>query len=155
MHSQLRDRPLPPSAVRSRADLIALQRSAAERDAIAALAQLVEPSRFEQAFGAPLAQLSELVAAKTVTIPLLLRLAPPGTVDPTAFLYNNTMYVAAGLSSMALASVLFIRPVAERHFTQPAAAVVEVPPAAQQQLPPPPPPPLPHQRPSPPRNSEA
>lgn len=39
-----------------------------------------------------------------------MELAPPGTVDPTPFLYDSTCYVAAGLMSVAFLSNLAIRP---------------------------------------------
>ena len=42
-------------------------------------------------------------ASKTVTVPLLLKLSPPGTVDPSPFLYNDVFYGIAGCSALALA----------------------------------------------------
>ena len=83
--------------------------------AIAELAGRVDPTRFEAEFGAPLSRLGELVAAKTVTIPKLLAIAPAGTVDPTATLYNSTMYLMAGLLAVALVANLRVRPVDARH----------------------------------------
>eukprot|EP01052_Picozoa_sp_SAG31_P037484 SAG31_NODE_4848_length_2906_cov_3.759173_1_plen_56_part_00 len=38
-----------------------------------------------------------------VTIPLLLKLSPPGTVDPTPYMYDNIFYSIAGFSAIALA----------------------------------------------------
>ena len=79
------------------------------------LASKVDPTAFEAQFGAPLSNLEELIAAKTVTISKLLEIAPPGTVDPTPNLYNITMLVMAGLLAVAFFANLAVRPVAERH----------------------------------------
>ena len=38
-----------------------------------------------------------------MTLPLLLKLSPPGTVDPSPFLYNDVFYGIAGCSALALA----------------------------------------------------
>ena len=75
------------------------------------LAAKLDPERFAQAFGASLSQLDSLIAEKTVTISKLLEIAPVGTEDPTATLYNSTMYVMAGLLIMALAANLMVKPV--------------------------------------------
>ena len=42
-------------------------------------------------------------AGKTVTLPLLLKLAPEGTPDPSPLLYNDVFYGIAGCSALALA----------------------------------------------------
>lgn len=52
-------------------------------EAVADLAARVDPSSFSDKFGAPVEQVQALVDAKTVTIPRLLELCPPGTLDPT------------------------------------------------------------------------
>eukprot|EP01051_Picozoa_sp_SAG22_P013762 SAG22_NODE_1579_length_4066_cov_7.513486_3_plen_51_part_00 len=44
------------------------------------------------------------------TIPLLLELAPPGTTDPTPFLYDSTMYTAAAVIAAAGCCSLAITP---------------------------------------------
>ncbi len=84
-------------------------------NAIENLASKVDPAAFAEKFGAPIAQLDQLVAAKTVTIAKLMEIAPAGTVDPTPSLYNTTMYVMAGLLVVAFFANLFIRPVKEHH----------------------------------------
>ena len=56
---------------------------------------------FERAFGAPVSELETLVSANTVTIARLMELAPPGTVDPSPFLYDSTFYGMAGIISVA------------------------------------------------------
>jgi MFS family permease len=84
-------------------------------NAIADLAEKVEPSRFLDEFGAPVEQLQQLVAAKTVTIARLLELLPEGTPDPSTTLYNSTMYLMALLLAIALVANLLIQPVDPRH----------------------------------------
>ncbi len=79
------------------------------------LASKVDPTRFAEQFGAPISQLDTLIAQKTVTIGKLMELAPPGVADPSATLYNSTMYVMAGLLVVALVANLAVRPVAEEH----------------------------------------
>ncbi|MBL3609221.1 OFA family MFS transporter [Rhodovulum sulfidophilum] len=96
-------------------------------NAIEDLAAKVDPEVFRAAFGAPVAQLQELVAAKTVTIAKLMEIAPPGTVDPTPGLYNTTMYCMAALLVVAFFANLAIRPVRERHHhNEPELAAVPV-----------------------------
>lgn len=84
-------------------------------NAIADLSARVDPAAFAQKFGAPLAQLDQLVAAKTVTIARLMEIAPQGTLDPTPGLYNTTMYAMAALLVVAFFANLFIRPVKAHH----------------------------------------
>lgn len=83
--------------------------------AIRDLAGKVDPAAFADKFGAPLDQLQQLVAAKTVTIAKLMEIAPEGTIDPTPSLYNTTMYCMAALLVVAFFANLFIRPVKEHH----------------------------------------
>jgi hypothetical protein len=83
--------------------------------AIRDVASHVDPSRFAEKFSAPISDLDSLVAAKTVTLQRLMEIAPSGTVDPSATLYNSTMFVMAGLLAVALVANWWIRPVAARH----------------------------------------
>ena len=46
---------------------------------------------------------------------LALELLPPGTPDPSATLYNSTMFVMAGLLVIALVANALVRPVDPRH----------------------------------------
>jgi len=87
-------------------------------EAITNLAAKVDPAKFEDTFGAPLSQLSNLVAAKSVTVSKLMELVPEGTVDPTPNLYNSTMYAMAGLLFIALIANLFMKPVNEKHYVE-------------------------------------
>ena len=50
-----------------------------------------------------------------MTIAKLREIAPPGTVNPTASLYNQTMYLMAGLLFLALIANATMRPVHPRH----------------------------------------
>ena len=40
----------------------------------------------------------------------------PGTIDPSPFLYNNTMYTMAGLVSVASALHFMVGPVDKKYF---------------------------------------
>ena len=83
--------------------------------AIADLASKVDPAAFADRFGAPIAQLEQLVAARTVTISGLMEIVPAGTIDPTPSLYNTTMYCMAALLVVGFVANLFMRPVKEHH----------------------------------------
>ena len=45
-----------------------------------------------------------------------MEIAPSGTIDPSANLYNTTMYVMAGLLTVALIANALVRPVDPRHY---------------------------------------
>ncbi|MEM1301427.1 MAG: OFA family MFS transporter [Pseudomonadota bacterium] len=93
-------------------------RNSSKESAISDLASKVDPAAFAEKFGAPLAQLNELVAANTVTIAKLMEIAPVGTVDPTSTLYNTTMYCMAALLVIAFFANLMVRPVGEKHHVE-------------------------------------
>lgn len=68
------------------------------------LLELVEPEPFSQHFGgATLDQAQLLIDNKTLTISRLLEICPPGTMDPSALVFDKALAVAAGLSFVALA----------------------------------------------------
>lgn len=90
-------------------------REKAVGEAITDLVSKIEPGAFQTAFGAGVAQLPELVAAKTVTIAKLMEVVPAGTIDPTPTLYNQTMYLMALLLFIALVSNALMRPVSAKH----------------------------------------
>jgi hypothetical protein len=52
---------------------------------------------------------------KVVTINTLLTLSPAGTMDPTPFLYDSTMYFAASIVAIASVVSFFIRPVNSKY----------------------------------------
>jgi hypothetical protein len=83
--------------------------------AISELAALVDPARFAASFGAGIDELATLVAARTVTIPKLMEIAPAGTPDPTSSLYNSTMFLMAALLAVALVANALMRPVSPGH----------------------------------------
>ena len=83
--------------------------------AIVELAEKIADGDFVTAFGAGKDQLEALVAAKTVTIQSLLDVAPPGTINPSAMLYNSTMFAMAGLLVIAFFANLAVKPVHAKH----------------------------------------
>lgn len=83
--------------------------------AVHSLAAKVDPAVFAAKFGEPVTKLEELVKANTVTIAKLMELVPAGTPDPTAGVYNTTLYLMAGLLVVALVANWLVRPVAARH----------------------------------------
>jgi len=90
---------------------ITLLRSKSELAAIKDLVLKIDPSVFYTKFGADVSQLDALVKAKTVTINKLMELVPAGTVDPTPYLYNSTMYCAAGLLCIGFVANYTIKPI--------------------------------------------
>jgi len=90
-------------------------RARAIDQAIGDVASKVDPSAFAATFGAGVEQLPQLVQAKTVTLSKLMAIAPPGTADPSATVYNSTMYLMAGLLAVALVANFLVRPVDPVH----------------------------------------
>ena len=72
--------------------------------------------RFQEAFGADLTQAQTLIEAKTLTITKLMNIMPQGTIDPSPFLYNNTMYTMAALVGVGAALHFMVRPVDKKYF---------------------------------------
>jgi MFS family permease len=91
--------------------LLTSLRERAVREAIGQLAATVDPVRFADTFHAPIENLDALVVARTVTIARLMEIAPAGTIDPTATVYNSTMYLMAALLGIGLLANLLVRPV--------------------------------------------
>ena len=91
-------------------------RDRALADATRDLALRVDPDAFRSQFGAGLEELPQLMEARTVTLAKLLEIAPVGTVDPSATVYNSTMFLMAGLLAIALAANAMVRPVDPRHY---------------------------------------
>jgi hypothetical protein len=83
--------------------------------AIHEVSAVVDPARFAEHFRMSTDNLDALIAAKTVTISRLMEIAPPGTANPTATVYNSTMYLMAGLLGIALIANLLVRPVHAKH----------------------------------------
>jgi len=83
--------------------------------AIKDLVAKVDETRFVEVFGAGYDQLEVLVEAKSVTIAKLMEIVPPGTIDPTPSLYNQTMYLMAMLLFVALIANALMKPVHPKH----------------------------------------
>jgi hypothetical protein len=96
--------------------VLAHLRSQSTEEAIADLMTRVDPQRFLHRFGAGVEQVAQLVQNKVVTIPRLMELMPPGTFDPSAGIYNSTLYTMSGMLTMAFVTNLLIRPVSEKFF---------------------------------------
>ena len=91
-----------------------LRQSSVEKS-ISDLALNVDPQKFTDFYGDSIENLSQLVQQKTVTIANLMEIVPEGTADPSATLYNTTMYAMAGLLAIAFVANLLIGPVAKKH----------------------------------------
>merc|ERR1711915_795420 len=91
-------------------------RKMAEMDAINDLLSKVDPNAFVNTFGTSIQNAQTLVEAKTLTISKLMTIMPPGTVDPSPFLYNNTMYTMAGLVGIASVLHFMVKPVDKKFF---------------------------------------
>ena len=90
-------------------------RESSLKHALRELAKNVDPMKFAEAFGGSLDQLDILVANKTVTLSKLMLIAPAGTMNPSATLYNSTMYLMAGLLAIACIANALIFPVHAKH----------------------------------------
>lgn len=97
--------------------ITSLRESAVAR-AIEDLSSRVDPTAFQNLFGAGLDQLDQLVAAQTVTISRLMEIVPAGTIDPTSGLYNTTMYLMAALLAIGLISNALMKPVDKKHYME-------------------------------------
>lgn len=84
-------------------------RGISEMNAINDLATKVDPKTFEATFGAPLDKAAELVSAKALNISKLLTICPPGTLDPSPYLYNTTMYTLSGAMVVACVAHSFVK----------------------------------------------
>jgi len=79
------------------------------------LSEKVSDQSFFEKFGAGKDQLETLINANTVTLGKLMDIAPEGTINPSVYLYNSTMYMMVALLAIALVSNFLIRPVHSRH----------------------------------------
>lgn len=91
-------------------------RRLAEADALADLLAKVDPAAFAAKFGADLSAAPSLIEAKTLTISKLMTIMPSGTVDPSPFLYNNTMYTMSALVGVAAMLHFLVKPVDKKYF---------------------------------------
>lgn len=88
----------------------------AETQAIQDLLSKVDPAAFLDKFGVGISEAPALVEAKTLTISKLMSIMPSGTIDPSPFLYNNTLYTMAGLVTCASVLHLMVKPVDRKYF---------------------------------------
>ncbi|KAG5186811.1 major facilitator transporter [Tribonema minus] len=106
-----------------------------ETQALHSLLAITDPDKFAAYFRAPISAADELITSKTLTIAKLMDIVPPGTPDPSPFVYDTTMYAAAGLMGVAAVAHSMVRPVAAKYFesaeqAQVAEAIVKSPAAA-------------------------
>ncbi|MDE0969818.1 MAG: OFA family MFS transporter [Octadecabacter sp.] len=97
---------------------ITFLRNISKNNAITDLVSKIDPTIFAEKFGAPISDLSDLVAAKSVTIAKLMEIVPAGTIDPTSTLYNTTMYCMAALLVVGFFANLMVRPVNAHHHVE-------------------------------------
>ena len=90
-------------------------RQSSLENAITDLASKISPEKFKEIYGDSVENLALLVKQKTVTISNLMQHVPDGTVNPSATLYNTTMFAMAGLLAIAWISNWLIGPVEKKH----------------------------------------
>ena len=83
-------------------------RDGSEKSAIADLVAKIDPSKFAEKFGSDVSMLDKLVETKTVTLAKLMEIAPPGTIDPTPFLYHSSFYSIAGALGKTLMNLYLL-----------------------------------------------
>jgi len=105
--------------------LLTFLRGHSNRQAVESLASTTTPEAFQKAFNAPHSDLPALMEAKTVTIARLMEIAPPGTVDPTPFLYDSTFYAVSGILAVSAVSNALITKVDAKHFMKEDQAVAD------------------------------
>ncbi len=79
----------------------------------------MDPDKFMELFGTGIADAPALIEAKALTISKLMTIMPHGTIDPSPFIYNNTMYTMAGLVSVGAGLHFMVRPVDKKYFEKP------------------------------------
>jgi MFS family permease len=94
--------------------LLTTLRERSYHDAVAGLSERCDPHEFEAHFGAGMDQLEALTRAKTVTISSLLEICPEGTPDPTATIYDTTLYTMGGVMAGAVLCNAMVGPVSKR-----------------------------------------
>ncbi len=53
---------------------------------------------------------------QAVTISRLMDLVPPGTIDPSPYVYDSTMFTMAGLMAVSTVAHRLVRPVHPKYF---------------------------------------
>lgn len=98
--------------------MLSYLKGSSQKQAIDSLVATISPEAFEKTFGAPVSDLDMLVAAKSVSIGRLMELAPPGTVDPSPYLYDSTFYAMGGILGVAAVSNAMIRHMDPKFFME-------------------------------------
>jgi hypothetical protein len=99
-------------------NLIASLRQSSYDDAVVKLVTMTPDESFMRTFGTGKENVPALIEAKSLTIPRLMEIVPPGTVDPTPMLYSSAMYSIAGLLAVAMLANVLIQPVDAKHHMQ-------------------------------------
>ena len=86
-------------------------RRQSEVQAIKELTGKVDPAVFQHQFGEGVDKLNELIATNSVSINKLLQIAPPGTIDPSPYLYDSSMKVMSALLVLGLVNNAMMKPV--------------------------------------------
>ena len=94
--------------------IVAHFREQSIHDAAVSLCEKIDDATFESAFGAGKDSLEQLLSHKTVTLARLMDIVPPGTPDPTPFIYDQSLMVMAGISASAVLANLALKPVPEK-----------------------------------------
>jgi len=90
--------------------------------AVEDLLSKADPAAFAERFRAPIEDAARLIEQKRVTITSLLEVCPPGTPDPTPFLYDTTMQTMAGVMAAATLTHLAMKPVDPKFYEENQAA---------------------------------
>ena len=77
--------------------------------AIKDLLSKIDEIKFKDTFGVSSEKAYDLLEAKTLSVSKLVAIAPPGTVDPTPFLYDSTMYSLAGIMTLSVLAHQLVR----------------------------------------------
>ena len=64
-------------------------------------------SHLEHRYGST-SNLTSLIENKALTIPQLMQLAPSGTIDPTPFIYDTSLYAAGMAYGIGFASQMMV-----------------------------------------------
>jgi len=87
-------------------------------EAVQDLVEKCDPAAFKAKFGSGVEDIQALIDAKSVTIASMMDIVPAGTIDPTAVIYDSSMYTMAFALGGALAANAALRPVDKKHWVQ-------------------------------------
>lgn len=91
--------------------MLAFLRRRSEIDAMNELAPRIDPVTFKQQFGVSADNLQALIDNNVVSIAKLMQIAPPGTVDPSPYLYDTSMKTMAALLLVGFVNNATMQPV--------------------------------------------